>query len=85
MIKIVLKFNVKEVLVITTATKETIDKIITTMQADAVIGGDLESITSYFCNWNEEVEILFTSFDHTKMFLFLECLDNPKHFEYNIY
>lgn len=84
MIKIILKFNTKEVLVITTATKETIDKIITTMQADAVIG-DLDPITAYFHNWNEEVEILFTSFDHAKMFLFLECLDNPKYFEYNIY
>lgn len=84
MIKIILKFNTKEVLVVTTATKETIDRIVTTMQADAVIG-DLESITSYFHNWNEEVEILVTTFDHTKMFLFLECLDNPKHFEYNIY
>lgn len=84
MIKIVLKFNLKEVLVITTATKETIDKIVTTMQADAVIG-DLESITSYFHNWNEEAEILVTTFDHSKMLLYLECLDNPKHFEYNIY
>ena len=84
MIKIVLKFNMKEVLIITTATKETIDKIVTTMQADAVIG-DLESITAYFHNWNEEVEILVTTFDHAKMLLYLECLDNPSHFEYTIY
>lgn len=84
MIKIVLKFNMKEVLIITTATKEIIDKIITTMQADAVIG-DLASITSYFRNWNKEAEILVTTFDHAKMLLYLECLDNPTHFEYNIY
>lgn len=84
MIKIVLKFNMKKVLIITTTTKETIDKIVTTMQADAVIG-DLESITAYFHNWNEEAEILVTTFDHAKMLLYLECLDNPKHFEYNIY
>lgn len=84
MIKIVLKLNMKEVLVITTATKETVDKIVTTMQADAVIG-DLESIPSYFRNWNKEAEILVTTFDHAKMLLYLECLDNPQHFEYNIY